>query len=204
MASLGGADENLEANRFAEARDEFREAMAAAAPEERHFSNLELAERLDCIAELKKVALTYPNSSVVQRRFARALSLGRFHKQAADVCTEALKVTTDQLEVFKVRLLRMEESLADCSFESAAEDFTFCWQAAEKLAPGKFIGRFAGTIAGLSRERDAEFIDLLTRLPANASLRELLAAKATELAVLRHLCEMMHAKPASASEASTD
>lgn len=184
------ADQYLDANDFARARDAYREAIAS---DIRHdaLANLRTAETQESIAYRRDLVARNPSSLEARLEFARAYLHGHMASQAVRVCTELLDlvVASDDIAT-RSRIIRYKAAVRAQQWHVASDDFVYVWRLCDKEHSREIRKTLLRELASIDRATpESFFANVAAALPAEPHLSEFIDAKVTELRALARLGE---------------
>ncbi|WP_394833961.1 hypothetical protein LVJ94_46395 [Pendulispora rubella] len=185
------ADEYLDENRFALARDAYRNALAEGEGGSHAFANLSTSENAEAFGFLIELITRYPEWVEARLALANAYSAARKLPNAMAQYTILLDKGLSPDEVRRIRLARYRVAVPAIAITTARDDFMYLWGLARQHERFRRLrGILVGRLAELRTSRGMNVLAAIRdALPEEAELRQFLDAKEHELKALSALTD---------------
>jgi hypothetical protein len=183
---LAAADEYLEANQFAKARDAYRAVLLSGQSSAEAIINRGVAEQEEELAFLRHLAEAYPENIDFQLALAQRMVASHYASHAHRLCSTLLERPLRARDQFLVRRIRVGAALRSGRLECLVDDLTKLWNPPEIVnASAQFRKGLLRDIAAISDPVSIPTLELVATEPwVNESFRRFLVCKIAELQTL--------------------
>jgi hypothetical protein len=183
---LEEAEQLLDANDFAGARDAYRRAALAGCLSRASLANLEVATEQESLAFARSLCARHPTSFEASLALAHSLMAARRFDEAVLFCSSMLSdcggAATAALQI---RIVRLKAAAKGHHHETLVDDVRAIWAEGELLPAAKKLRRtILRTIAAIDNAEAEQAIHSIAAALPEGPERRMLAAKCAELAAL--------------------
>jgi tetratricopeptide (TPR) repeat protein len=183
------AEEKMDENAFAEARDIYRKVFLESSPSPKDLANLDIAEDWEIILHRHELCERYPDSENAKSSLAYKYLRILRPQQALDIYSNLVDSQKDAQSRFNMLYIRFRSALSagrynSAAYDMAAGDFVELWLAGDKNESSIFKrlrSKLLRDVSALADFKAVRILDILEqRLSGEVAVLEYVAIKRRE------------------------